>query len=90
MCSKRNLDHCIAIVMVNETGEPCCIGIIDTETEKSLDVAQLVFEKMKEYSEDAEDWKIICGKVRGFMGDQGSLNLKSRIISNQLNIMNKF
>ena len=57
--------------MVNEAAEPCSIGIYDTDSEIATDVANLIFEKLKEFSDGADHWKTICKKVRGFMGDQG-------------------
>jgi hypothetical protein len=37
--------------MVNEVGVTCCLGIFDTPYEKSITVAELIFEKRKDFSD---------------------------------------
>jgi hypothetical protein len=69
------LAHCIGILLVNQAGVTCCVGIFNTASEKSLDVAALVYMNIKKFSDGPDDWKIICSKIRGFMGDQGIVHL---------------
>ena len=84
--SKRNLNHCVGLLMVNEVGVTCCLGIFDTPDEKSITVAELIFEKIKDFSNGSDGWRNICGKVRGFMGDQAHQAQKlNRELANMCN-----
>ena len=60
----------MGVILVNEHGVTCCLGIFETGSEKSILVAELIFEKIKAFTDGTEDWKNICAKFRGFMGDQ--------------------
>ena len=49
------MNHCVGLLMVNEVGVTCCLGIFDTPDEKSITVAELIFEKIKDFSDGLDD-----------------------------------